>query len=833
MRSPKIYLTILITLLATVSTSLLLNFRVSFSKAQALDGTPSAQNGEADRLLQQGDSQISAGEQDAALKSWQQALSIYKESHNRQGEEEALARVAMFYQKMFFQTRRDVDKAIEYDQQVLALARELLDRDREVTALDLLITDYVALKKYDQALEYQQQRLALARQIHNYQLEARALENLADFYERHLGDINQAVLYLQQGLALAHSTHDSNAELHFLIELGKSYSHLGDYNQLISSAQRGLTMAREMQDSVSERTALELLGGGYLALGDYGKAIDNYQQMLAITRQQKNRVREWQDLETLGDALLRSQKSVEAEKTLREGIQVWESLRDEEGGVERQGWSIYNHRDRLYRLLQKALIAQNKIDAALEIAEGGRARGFMQLLQEQLSSTPGAQSSIISPTKEILQQIAKQHSATLVEYSIIKDDFNIKGKQETKESELFIWIVQPTGKVAFRQVDLKPLWQQQNTSLPDLVISTRDSIGVRGLGLQEKLPFKPGDLVRRKGDYPDFPPREVVAINIQKGTVTLKFPSDPPDVQPEEIPLTDVVKVVSSAAQNLRLQQLYKLLIEPIAQELPKHPNDRVIFLPQGELFLLPFPALQDVSGKYLIEQHTILTAPAIQVLALTQRARQRVSGKDVLVVGNPTMPKIALNPGEQPFQLPQLPGAQQEAIAIAQLLKTKAITGNQATKAFVVQQMAAAKIVHLATHGLLEDFKGLGEPGAIALAPSGNDDGLLTPFEILNMKLKAELVVLSACNTGQGEISGDGVLGLSRSLIGAGVPSVIVSLWSVPDAPTASLMREFYQQMLNTHDKALALRLAMLKTMQQNPDPKDWAAFTLIGEAE
>jgi CHAT domain-containing protein len=146
---------------------------------------------------------------------------------------------------------------------------------------------------------------------------------------------------------------------------------------------------------------------------------------------------------------------------------------------------------------------------------------------------------------------------------------------------------------------------------------------------------------------------------------------------------------------------------------------------------------------------------------------------------------------------------------------------------------MKKAKIIHLATHGLLDDFKGLGVPGAIALAPSGNDNGLLTSSEILELKLNAELVVLSACHTGRGKITGDGVIGLSRSLISAGVSSVIVSLWAVPDDPTASLMTQFYQKLQQNPDKAQALRQAMLTTLKQYPDPINWAAFTLIGEAQ
>jgi CHAT domain-containing protein len=278
-------------------------------------------------------------------------------------------------------------------------------------------------------------------------------------------------------------------------------------------------------------------------------------------------------------------------------------------------------------------------------------------------------------------------------------------------------------------------------------------------------------------------------------------------------------------------KQLYQLLIEPIAEFLPSNPNSRVIFIGQDYLFLLPFPALQSPTGQYLIEKHTLSTAPAIQVLDLTHQQRQRLAaryaeplqGKNVLIVGNPAMP----------LELPPLPGAEQEALAIAKLFNTKAIIGDKATKTSIMQQLPKARLIHLATHGLLDDIQKLGIPGAIALAPSQTDDGFLTSGEILNLRLNAELVVLSACHTGQGEITGDGVIGLSRSLIVAGVPSTIVSLWAVPDTPTALLMTDFYRHLQQNPDKAQALRSAMLTTMKQYPEPINWAAFTLLGEAQ
>jgi CHAT domain-containing protein len=196
-------------------------------------------------------------------------------------------------------------------------------------------------------------------------------------------------------------------------------------------------------------------------------------------------------------------------------------------------------------------------------------------------------------------------------------------------------------------------------------------------------------------------------------------------------------------------------------------------------------------------------------------------------------MPKVSLIAGNPPEQLEPLPDSEQEAKTIAALLNTEALIGDRASKTTVMQQMSSARLIHLATHGLIDDLKGLGVPGAIALAPSGKDNGLLTADEILEMRLNAELVVLSACNTGRGRITGDGVIGLSRSFITAGVPSLLVSLWAVPDASTAFLMTEFYQNLQKSPDKAQALRQAMLTTMKRYPNPRDWAAFTLIGEAE
>jgi CHAT domain-containing protein len=339
---------------------------------------------------------------------------------------------------------------------------------------------------------------------------------------------------------------------------------------------------------------------------------------------------------------------------------------------------------------------------------------------------------------------------------------------------LYIWVIPPQGTLTFQSVTL------ENSTLSDLVNTGRRALGVRG---------------ERQLDPIDFPD---------------------PDSETNR-------------------QKLHTLLIEPIQSALPTNPEDKIIFIPHQELFSVPFAALQDKSGKYLIDKHTILTAPAIQVLQLTRKAP--ATGK-ALIVGNPTMPKILTRAGQEiAQQLSPLPGAEIEARAIAQLLQTEPIIGEKATKSYILQQLPTTRIAHFATHGLLNDFKGLGTPGAIALAPEPNsteiNNGLLTSGEILDLKLNIDLFVLSACDTGRGSITGDGVIGLSRSLLTAGVSSLIVSLWAIPDSHTADLMTEFYRQWQSNPDKARALRQAQLKIKDRHPEkPVNWAAFTIMGES-
>lgn len=737
-------------------------------------------------LNEKGTGTHTQGDYNKLVECYQKTLAVARESENPQWEVYSLNNLAI---ASFIVG--DYAKSLEYAQQQFELAKKTQNRLGEGIALGSLGAAYGALGEYEKAIGYYEKSLAITSAIPAPQWVSLTKRNLGNAYmaqgnyQKERGDdekaqqfYNQAIQYQKESLALANATHDRYGEAQALGNLGNIYSALSDSKRALDYHKESLVIAQNIRDRLQEAQALLNIGTAYSYLGDYAKALEYHQQSLAIVQELRARLGEGIALNNLGDALLHLNQLVVAEQKLASGVEVWESLRAGLGNNDTNKVSLFEIQSATYRNLQEVLSKQNKINAALAASERGRARAFVELLARRLSSERETAKTITPPNIQQIQQVARQQNSTIVEYSIISDSFNVNGTRQIKESELYIWVVQPTGEVAFRRSDLKPLWQQQEqrqnskqTALAALVSTSRILDAVRA---------KQGEAARK---------------------------------------------------------QLHQLLIDPIAEFLPKDPEAYVIFIPQDSLFLVPFVALQDTSGQYLIEKHTILSAPAIQVLELTHQQKQHLKteysgpfqGNNVLVVGNPTMP--VLKDGETYEQLESLPSAEQEAKAIAQLLNTKAIVGDQATKVDIIQQLPKSRLIHLATHGLLDDIRQLGVPGAIALAPSKHDDGFLTSSEILNLKLNAELVVLSACNTGRGKITGDGVIGLSRALITSGVPSIIVSLWSVPDTPTSVLMSEFYRQLAANPDKAQALRKAMLTTMKQYPQPINWAAFTLIGE--
>lgn len=734
--------------------------------------------GEAQSYFDQGLNAYYADQLLEAIRLWELALSLFADPAKKA---ETLGNLAVAYQEtgQYF-------KALEANQTALEMFLGL-DQARAVGKnYNNLGNVYEALGDYDSAIAAYQQSLQTAQGVEDRAGEGIAIGNIGHVHALR-GNQAAALENYEKSLAIAREISDRQSESYQLLNIGLAHHALRDFAKAAEFYQLSLEIAQEIGDTPIQVGALGNLGLAAADANQPNTAIAYFQRALSLSEGLQNPSLAMMTRNNLGHTLLAEKRLEEAEKHLRDAISSLETLRS--GLDDAFNVSVFDTQIYSYNLLQQVLVAKGEHEAALEISEAGRARAFAQLVEGRLkdpsTAVPeGSSSELITINK--IRQTARQQNVTIVEYSLVpEEEFRVQGKQRGRTAEIHIWVVQPDGTITFRSSKISSEEQQ----LEALLEISRSAIGARSRASIEIV-----------GNAP------------------------------------------TNAAQSLT--ELHRILIDPIQDLLPKNPEEEVVFVPQGSLFLVPFPALMSETGDYLIQRHTILSVPSIQILELTRRQSEMLGSsksedvKTALVVGNPTMPTV-WNPQSQKTEvLSSLLGAEREAVTIAQFLKTEPLIADAASELNVREQIGNARIVHLATHGLLEygnpqDSGVRDTPGAIALAPDATQDGLLTSTEILELRLKAELVVLSACDTGRGDITGDGVIGLSRSLVAVGVPSVVVSLWAVPDAPTAELMVEFYKALDSGQNKAQALRQAMLKTMISNPNPKDWAAFTLIGASQ
>ncbi|MBD2611598.1 CHAT domain-containing protein [Nostoc punctiforme FACHB-252] len=935
-KNAKLFLTFLALFTVIFTSSLsLLSFQLPVAIAQ------SNTKAEADRLRQQGEKQLEAGQYTQGTESLEQAMMIYRRIRDTESAKNIVDRLYLIYytrgaydklkklQPIFTelnpnaeQTKTELEPQVTEEKEKSAPQFELNPQVEELIAQGFLQQskqDYVGAKAYFE------QAFSQAKAIGKEPEKIAALKALGTFY-LYQGDYINALANLEPAEHLSAARYQATEKesasgdiqkmsnyfleilyhrLPILFLIGETYlqqknpskalTYFQEADKIVSKIDKDYKNSFQFYNSKFVYSSL-YTSRAYYSLGKYDLALSHARKAIEEAKSPNNFTNPFGDLLTspvldLGDghghvlagiALEKLGKLEQAEKELRQAIQIFETNRKTSASQANihNNLDLFDNQVRATYHLQRVLLAQNKSEEALAASEWGRGRILVEaatapreltlkekvdafvdtqytsesickeqeslhpevnvpkgmehifvsskfecdgeaLIQELKKSyleeaqkspemldyltatTPtNTAPSNIQPLKvEQLKQIAQSHQATIVEYSIISEttffhpgylslvNYGVnRNAFPGEEKKLVIWVIKPTGEIKFRQIDLK----NQKIPIKDLVTNTRKTMGLdRSIGV----------FLKPDTELPDGSTRNAS------------------EVQAKE-----------------KLKQLHELLIEPIADLLPSNPEAKVVFVPHKELFLVPFAALIDSKDKYLIEQHTIITAPSIQALDVTRQKRQKQTGKSKLavVVGNPTMPTIKRPNNQTPTQLSNLPGAEREGKAVAQLLNAEFLTGNKATKAEVLKQLPNARYIHLATHGLLEDFASFGIPGAVALAPSNQDNGLLTSSEIQELNLQAELAVLSACDTGGGDITGDGVVGLSRALIVAGVPSIVVSLWSVPDAPTAELMGEFYRNFQERKlDKAQALRQAMLETMKTHPNLVDWAGFTLIGQSK
>ena len=331
--------------------------------------------------------------------------------------------------------------------------------------------------------------------------------------------------------------------------------------------------------------------------------------------------------------------------------------------------------------------------------------------------------------------------------------------------------------------------------------------------------------------------------------------------------------LTSSDSDTDKLKQkgadLYEILIRPVEEYLVG--IDRLLIVPTGELYFLPFESLTikaDTGTNFLIEKYEIRYAPSLNVMYLTEmrkdrKASERENNEVLLGFGDPVYDDKDTRAGSYGFGeetndmmvaysralsdgsddsgavWQRIPGTGEEIVALQEVAGESLESVNinlgidASEKNFKQLAPDGYRFIHVASHGTLGEG-GANQP-ALVLSLVGNEgtgeDGFLTMTEIINMKTPADMIVLSACKTGQGKMEkGEGVAGMSRAFLYSGADSLVVSLWNVADQETKDLMVDFYEKMIGGMNRESALRKAKIEMIKQGLHPYYWAPFIYIG---
>ncbi len=301
-------------------------------------------------------------------------------------------------------------------------------------------------------------------------------------------------------------------------------------------------------------------------------------------------------------------------------------------------------------------------------------------------------------------------------------------------------------------------------------------------------------------------------------------------------------------------KQLYAVLLEPLSEQAR---SERLIVVPDGILNLLPFDVLHDSQDGLLVETHTISYAPASTVLTALRNTKNaqdpprvflgvgdvpyRDQGGVSTKIDKPTAVKQRLLRGFSDAlgtPLHDLPQTREEIIEVSKIVGKDDVVllGSAATEtAFKSEPLSDFKIIHIAAHGFSDtqfpERSGL----VLGVDPNSRDDGLLQVREIIRLHFNADLVTLSACNTGVGKLQGEeGITNLVEAFLVGGSKAVVASLWSADDIYTSALMERFYTHIAEGQDKAAALRHAkidLLAKYGRQVPPYYWGAFILVGD--
>jgi CHAT domain-containing protein len=729
-----------------------------------------------------------------ALEHYQKALPLREAAGDKAGVANTLNNIGTLHSN-----QRNPALALEYHRRSLALSEESGDRAGIALSLSNMAKPLGDLGRYDEMLASAQQALRLAEESKNRQRTIEALTNIGAAH-RMTGRYELALEVLQRGVQLAEAA-GAQAELLFMLNhVSAIYEVQGRPAQMLESARRTAEIARRANESSQLMPALYRVGLAHAALG----------------------------------------RPAEAQAAFEQAIAVVEGMRGQVAGGAQEQQQFFADKVAPYHQMVLLLAAQGKVGEALTYAERAKSRALLDVFS-------GAQANVTKAMTAEEREREQRLNNALVQLNAQLAREKLRPQPDERR------IAELNAKLRRARLDLEEFSSTLYAAHPELRTQ-------RG-GAQI---IKPEEAARLLPDMRAALLEYAVTADRTLLFVLTRAAGSPQAVEikayPIDLKAADLAKRTAAFRGQLAARdpdfrgaarELYDLLLKPAAREL--RGKTYLTIVPDGALWELPFQALQGAANRYLIEDAAVAYAPSLTVLReMTKSERPRPNGSarppvTLLAFGNPSLGPAAVERAKVVLmgeKLEPLPEAEQQVKALARIYgpaHSRVYVGAEAREERAKGEAGRARILHLATHGVLNDASPMYSHVLLAQEGEGREDGLLEAWELMKLELNADLVVLSACETARGRVSaGEGVIGLAWALFVAGCPRTVVSQWKVEAASTADLMVEFHRRLKAQNPKldgasgaAQALRAAAVKMLggTEYRHPFWWAGFVVVGD--
>jgi CHAT domain-containing protein len=777
------------------------------------------------------------------------ALEIARKLNDQREQAKCLLNLGLYHSHLRF-----YDRALPFYSEALEISRALRNRDDESICLKNIGISLMDLGFYERSLDYLLAAWEIDKQSAVGNVSPQVLNNLGEAFRMKglmfsaKADLYSALDFYLQGLDQARKNRDPVSEMILRNNIGRVHLDLGRVSTALHQFGMVSSLLAEAPDPGTAVELLKNIGVCRLRMGDYALARGHFLKALELGGQGGGNPFLWEVLYYLGEcyknqgdherALTCYRSSVDAIDYLRSRI-----LEDEfKAGFGRDKLKVYEVLVDLIFTLGSVADLQNRVAEVFRIVERAKARAFLETLG---SIRPTLSSNLKSPLNDQDRFISGHITALIKKMARKNLSPGRRGELEAAlrlaedqylefHSRANMDTAKPAGELGFFAPALPVTLERAQAGILD----EKTAILEYFLGENRSLL-----LLITKTDIRNFPlpPRGEV-----EGALFpyIKLLSDPPKGRWK-----------GQAAG----QSLFRVLLSEAMSALPES-IENLIIIPDGGLFDLPFETLPLPSAAPSSEEELLISRYAVSyaascssLLFLKERRAAGPAPRKLLALANPEYPRLGsslggekINPAglmksiyeSEGFELVPLKQSRKEVQAIARFFpeEAKDIYFGRAASEETVKTAALENygVIHLACHGYQDERVPFRSGLFLSLHDGQREDGLLQAREIAHLRLRAGLVVLSACRSSQGYIErGEGTMGLNRVLFYAGAQSVLSSLWEVGDNAAAEFMGRFYDHLFRGESKTLAVRSAKLRMLNSGyRHPFYWAAFVLHGDA-